>query len=185
MKRRRNDTLTGGTRDVSPQLLTVRVTQSAADTATTGTLAIPVQRLPTGNMAQVMEILKVYIVTTTLPVSASVAETSDTISVFISTSNFGATATAFNEPRVFAGYIVSQDSAFTAGGTYMAKEHQMPYQLDLTDGAGHGVLIATDNIFIQVTSVLTGAANTADVKFLYRWKNVALQEYIGIVQSQQ
>lgn len=64
---------------------------------------------------------------------------------------------------------------------------------DLTDGAGHGVLIATDNIFLNV-QVTNAAFNnvTADAisatfncDILYRFKEVKLQEYIGIVQSQQ
>jgi hypothetical protein len=56
--------------------------------------------------------------------------------------------------------------------------------LDLTDGAGHGLLIATDNIFMTVYSTNTGVANEVGCKILYRWKNVSVEEYIGIVQSQ-
>lgn len=64
---------------------------------------------------------------------------------------------------------------------------------DLTDGAGHGILIATDNIFLVVQGLLTsyGAATTgaiqafAQADLIYRFKEVALAEYIGIVQSQQ
>lgn len=63
---------------------------------------------------------------------------------------------------------------------------------DLTDGAGHGVLIATDNIYFTLYSTCsaTGTATTsvqanATLALLYRFKRVNLQEYIGIVQSQQ
>lgn len=56
---------------------------------------------------------------------------------------------------------------------------------DLTDGAGHGVLIATDSIYCNLQSVVTGILNDVVVKIGYRWKEVALVEYIGIVQSQQ
>jgi len=65
---------------------------------------------------------------------------------------------------------------------------------DLTDGAGHGILIATDNVYLAFDvlisspagnniSVLVGSYLQADL--IYRFKNVSLQEYIGIVQSQQ
>lgn len=57
---------------------------------------------------------------------------------------------------------------------------------DLTDGAGHGVLVATDAIYLQIFT--TGVANTSETgrfRMLYRFKNVSLAEYIGIVQSQQ
>lgn len=61
----------------------------------------------------------------------------------------------------------------------------MPFVLDLTDGAGHGILIATDQIFWQVFSNSFAAAIGVEVKIMYRMKNISLQEYIGIVQSQQ
>lgn len=177
--------LTGGTRDVSPQLFHMRATQTAADTTTTETFPVPIQRLPFGNRAQVMEVLKAYFVTTSLPAIASATEIQDVIQIFITTTSFGTTATNFGEPRVFAHYVKNQRGAFTAAGTYGMTQDDEPFQLDLTDGAGHGILVATDNIFMQIASSGTGASNTANVKLLYRWKNVPLQEYIGIVQSQQ
>lgn len=74
--------------------------------------------------------------------------------------------------------------AYNSGGSVYWFE-QEPYHHDLTDGAGHGILIATDQIFVQMKSQATGTANSAYIKLCYRWKNVGLSEYIGIVQSQQ
>ena len=185
MKRRRDGTLTGGTGDVSPQWMSFVATQSAADTTTTTTQAIPVQRLPTGGKAQVMEVLKVWFASTQLPASASAAETTDLLECFLSTSSFGTTNTSLSEPRVFAADGISSRSAFTAAGTYFSQLQPSVRQYDLTDGAGHGVLIATDNIFAQVSSTATGNTNLFRIKILYRWKNIPLQEYIGIVASQQ
>lgn len=62
---------------------------------------------------------------------------------------------------------------------------------DLTDGAGHGVLIATDNVWLTaflngaVPDIGTTAALNVYADLLYRFKKVTLQEYVGIVQSQQ
>lgn len=182
--KRGNGSLTGGTGDVSPQWMSFTVTQSAADTTTTATQAVPVQRLPTGARAQVMEVLRVDIKRPTVVTIASATEAVDSYQLFLSTTSFGTTATTFSEPRVFAADEFQINGAFTAAGTYglYADLHK---QLDLTDGAGHGVLVATDNIFAQGVSSGTGAANVWRVKILYRWKNVSLSEYIGIVQSQQ
>ncbi len=132
-----------------------------------------------------MEILKVYFLTTGLPASASATETLDDISCFLSTTSFGTTNTTFQEPRVFAATNTYSRSAFTAAGTYFAFDSRLRPVFDCTDGAGHGVLIATDNIFAQVQSTATGNSNSVAIKILYRWKNVGLQEYIGLVQSQQ
>jgi len=130
-----------------------------------------------------MEVLKFFWQHTALPASASATETLDSINCFLSTSSFGTTATSVAEPRVFAFFSDTQRSAFTAAGTYMSQMATTGMQ-DLTDGDGHGILIATDNIFAQVTSTATGNANAVNIKLLYRWKNVSLSEYIGIVQSQ-
>lgn len=186
MKRQRvESSLTGGTRDVSPQWLTFTATESAADTTTTITQSIPVQRLPHGSMAQVMEVLKVAAFVTALPAFASATEVQDSESLYLSTKTFSTTTTNFGEATVFAGFNISQRGAFTAAGTYGMTQTPLPLVFDVTDGAGHGVLVATDNIYAQVSSVGTGNAVSFLIKILYRWKNVSLQEYIGIVQSQQ
>lgn len=184
MKRGR-DSLTGGTGDVNPQLLSIRVTQTAADTTTSAQAMLPIQRLAQGSRrAQVMEVLKIYFNSSALPISASATEVVDSITTILSTVNGGTTNLGFNNPQVFAAYFVSQNSAFTAAGTYMSNKGQTPFVQDLTDGAGHGILIATDSIFIQAQSAGTGAANVCDAKVLYRMKDVSIEEYIGIVQSQ-
>lgn len=185
MKRQRVDgSLTGGTGDVSPQWLSFAATQSAADTTTTTTQTIPVQRLPHGDRAQVMEVLKMVVQRPTPQVIAAVGESLDTYLLLLSTTSFGTTATTFSEPRVFAGDQFAVHGAFTAAGTYYATTEGIE-SYDLTDGAGHGVLIATDNLFAQAQSAGSGATNTWRIKLLYRWKNISLSEYIGIVQSQQ
>lgn len=186
MKRGRDSgSLTGGTGDVNAQFLSYSAAQSGADATTTTTTPIPIQRLPSGGKAQVMEVLKVFVSATDLPASASATETLDQIIVSFSTSSFGTTVPAFSEARVFAMYKKSTRSAFTAAGTYMSQLQTEPFEMDLTDGAGHGFIVATDNIFTQVSSTATGNTNVASCKIMYRWKNVNLQEYIGVVQSQQ
>jgi len=55
---------------------------------------------------------------------------------------------------------------------------------DLTDGAGHGRLIASDKIYAWIQSGAS-AAHTVFIRLVYRWKNVSLTEYIGIVQASQ
>jgi hypothetical protein len=187
MKRARTDSITGGTGDVNPQLLSDTAVQSAADTTTTTQVALPIQRVAANapNQAIVMEVLKVYIDHTNFPASASAAETTDTITIAFSTKNFGTTGVTLGEPAVFALYNAATRTAFTAAGSFYTVVKVAPHVIDLTDGAGHGILVATDSIFIQVNSAATGLTISAPFKILYRWKRVSLTEYIGIVQSQQ
>jgi len=182
-KRKSGDRLTGGTGDVNPQFMQLTVTQGGNDTFTQGTFPVPIQRIQMGgNRAQVMEVLKVWFQSTdTVPSQAGLTPSSITIQL---TTKSQAALVNIAEPSLFALQQKSQLSAFTAGGTVVANMTTDPFQLDLTDGEGHGVLIATDNIYMAVASTATGATQNAQAKILYRWKDVTQTEYVGIVQSQ-
>ena len=60
---------------------------------------------------------------------------------------------------------------------------------DLTDAAGHGLLVATDTIYLAWLGLVQGGPGALTTQFTarvsYRLKEVSLAEYIGIVQSQQ
>ena len=84
---------------------------------------------------------------------------------------------------VFAFYDLSVDAT---GPLSTGVDNRIgPIEFDITDGAGHGFLVATDQIYMQVFTNGATATATVRVKMLYRWKNVSLAEYIGIVQGQQ
>jgi hypothetical protein len=91
----------------------------------------------------------------------------------------------FGNPRLFAWGETSFRNAFTAAGSVSQNQSDIVQVMDLTDGAGHGILIATDSIFIAVSEVGYTGPNTIGVKIMYRLVEVGLQEYIGLVQSQQ
>lgn len=181
-KRRRRDTLTGGTNDVNPQFMNLSLTQSGIDTFTQSATQIPIQRLATMGRAQVMEVLKVFFQTSDITVGAA-GTTARQVTAALTTKSFAA-AVQLNEPTCFAIYQKGVTNAFSAGGSGTIASEMEPYVIDLSDGAGHGFLVASDNIYLQVSSANSGVANLANVKILYRWKDVSVQEYVGIVQSQ-
>jgi hypothetical protein len=169
--------LTGGTLDVKPQLLVFTATQSAADTTTSASQPLPVLRnfsSSNGSKAQIIEILKVQII---FPFPA---EVDSTTSVYLSTKNFAATATTAAEPTVFATSRRFSDIT-TSGAIY----GDVSTFIDLSDGNGNGLLVATDNIYCQVVSTNTGVANSAIIRLLYRVYGASVTEYVGIVQGQQ
>lgn len=94
------------------------------------------------------------------------------------------TFSVFGLPSIFVeedhATLISADPALNP----LIMQWNRVFRKDLTDGAGHGYLVATDSIFARLSSTLTGLTNTADVRLLYRFKEVPLAEYIGIVQSQ-
>lgn len=198
--------LTGGTGDVNPQYLSFRILQSAADTRTTLQIPLPIQRMATGGSqrAQVMEVLNVKYETSNIA-GAGATQTAHryqvprndderyfyftdlvghSIWVYLSTRNPGSDALSFEQPSVFSHYNKLRFGAWSTGGSAFIME-QEPFRDDLGDGAGHGFIVATDSIYIQIHSENTGVVNSCNGKIFYRWKNVGLQEYIGIVGGQQ
>lgn len=73
----------------------------------------------------------------------------------------------------------------TDGAPVTRTNNQVQFIMDLTDEAGHGILVATDNLYFVNYSAGTGATNGMVYVLTYRFKDVSLEEYIGIVQSQQ
>ncbi len=183
MKRTRGESLTGGTGDVNPQLITQLITNTTVNGFIENSISLPVNRL--GNKAGksvIIEILKVFF---------DVPEF-DTISASIGGRAFGRlqlstisqTTIAPASSTTFAYSIKTWKGAFSTSGTFESINSD-PAMFDLTDGAGHGLLIATDKIFLAMDTFGFAAVGSGIVKILYRFKEVALTEYIGIVQSQQ
>ena len=183
-----SSSLTGGTGDVNPQFLNGRVTLSAANTATEVTLGTPIVRVgpQTGGSAIIMELIKLWV--DMPPVDQDNAAATARVKRFsISTTSSGGTAAVvtLDNPRGLAYLGIQLRNAFTAAGTGMLSNALEPQCWDFTDGAGHGILVATDNLFIQADSQGEAAADVFRWKLSYRFKKVSLIEYIGIVQSQQ
>ncbi len=183
------DTLTGGTRDVNPQYLHGILTLSAANTTTSITLGTPIVRVGTGSTTAsqsiIMEVLKIFVDLPNSDKDPGATGTPQSATLVFMTTDPSTTAATFENPRLFAMARRQSRSSFTAAGTGAQNQEVEPIEIDLTDGAGHGILIATDNIFVQGQSVDMTAAGVFRWKILYRFKEVSLVEYIGIVQSQQ
>lgn len=191
--------LTGGTRDVNPQWLTVaHFFQDDPNKTATDVTPVPINRYPQGKQGRVniMEVLKVY-----WEATAELGQPSPGADFL--RSGLSAILTT-RRPAVFGGveYPQMQDPAmidilvreyyvtkpngatqYDTGAKIMME--QDPVVHDLTDGAGHGLLVASDFLFVQLGSYGMVGRCEVKCKILYRYKQVSLTEYIGIVQSQQ
>jgi len=187
MKRGRpskGDQLTGGSGDVSPQWFVFNtLTQTTANTFIEANVAIPVQRLfVRGKKSLVMELLKVQFSMSSWDSNPTAGGSIGQIQSQLSTASIGASNNA--SPQVLAYAAQNYKGAFTAAGSYETVVIS-PTVIDCTDGAGHGVLVATDNLFYGVNTAGYAGVASSTIRLLYRWKEVSLEEYIGIVQSQQ
>lgn len=183
------DTLTGGTKDVNPQFMNVTAKQSSNDGYQQVAFPVPVQRLARAGRAQVMEVLKIF-----WGMSEINNAPTGGFKLLVVTGSLTTRAMAagppLQEPTLFSQYVKAVTLNATGGAcdpgqVYEYGAETEPFVQDLTDGQGHGVLIATDQIFLSIASFQTGIQNTATAKILYRWKDVSMTEYIGIVQGQQ
>lgn len=181
-KRGRSSELTGGTGDVSPQLLSVSLNMSAANTYTSSQVAMPQNKFQASpTHAVVIELLKVF--WNLSEVDANPAAGGSLLVAWGQLSTTAKTAIDFGDPKVITIGEKVVRGAFSAGGSYAAVS-QDPIVQDLTDGAGHGVLIGTDTAFVAMTTQGYVAAGNLNMKMLYRFKKISLAEYIGVVQSQ-
>lgn len=175
-KRRRNDGLTGGTGDINPQFMSFHTIQSGSDTATGGSVQPPVSLSTGENLA--MEILKIWVETPLVETSAT-----QSLIFWLSSKNFGTTAPAngLGDATVIIEDGYSQ--AFSTNGQ-IVRNHVTQY--DLSDAAGHGMLVGNQNLYWGITSVATSASNIVNYKILYRAKRISDSELLGIVlQSNQ
>lgn len=197
-KRKMSDTLTGGTGDVNPQWMRIQVTEATPGVPQSIQFPLPIQRLQqSAGRSQVVEILKViwdntqYVGTT--------AGTYKTAGILSTGGNLPVPTTPLSYEQLKANSkIISYANNYyiNVGGASAALfgvgEDGNNWLVDLTDGAGHGILIGTDFLFLSVLSgtaaggsVNPTSSQTSTVYVLYRMKDVSLAEYVGIVQSQQ
>lgn len=95
-------------------------------------------------------------------------------------------AIAATDPRTIADTLTT---ILAAAAPVSVEQFQHIWEVELTDDAGHGLLVATDTIYFNfiATNATTapGGTDTGVVRIGYRFKEVSLTEYVGIVQSQQ
>jgi hypothetical protein len=176
--------VTGGTGDIKPQLLTIGPSTPVADQYSVAQINLPVPRIGSlKNKATVTEILKVWFF-----FGSTTDMTLDEIQ-FLSTQEIrstGNTSTSTTmiadagDPAVFAFVGKTRAASGTPANTVQDTYSQM---VDLTDNNGNGIIVGTDRIFYTIGNASGGTQ--ARVKILYRMVNITIQEYVGIVQSQQ
>ena len=176
MKRTKmGDSLTGGTNDVNPQFQTMNVVESAANTFTQSTINVPVLRVGmSSSRAQVIELLGIDVFWPKGDLGSA-----DQIDIQLSTSSKTALSTLDDPDVVIRDY--KENNLVGAAGMYEVTGYK---RYDFTDGAGHGIIIATPQLFWAVQGTSQGSALTLAGRLFYRFKNVSLTEFVGLSLQQ-
>jgi len=186
---------------VNPQPMKFRINPAAEVTSATTishivsvAIPIPVQRIPSGKKAQVMEIIKLQW-DCNFDQAAAAAITQATAALTLSSRSYGTTALpVYKNADPFIVYFDKRVPDNCTGAGVLASSTYGPMVftkiVDFTDGAGHGVLYGQDTLFAQglwhlvQTSAALATTSAYNICLWYRWKNVGFSEYIGMVTAQ-
>lgn len=166
--------------DKAPNYFTISSLQTGNDTTTVTTVNLPNASIPTQGSVTIIELIKINLSQMTAWTTIDVGD-GWTVGLDTSTPTTTSTTTACAHPSCLWFYTVKPGSTMTSavgGGFFESK------LFDLTDGDGHGLLVATDVLNFFNMSTATGIANQWVAKVWYKWRRVTIEEYVGIVQSQ-
>jgi hypothetical protein len=172
----------GKRQDFYPNYMSWSLTQGGNDAFVTDKIFTPIPRnqVVTGNKATVMELLWFEIVCHNLTLNNG----GEYIVAALST---GPVPTAATLPELDNGnclcYVRTEIHLLTSGASVHVQPGNQRYYFQSSDG--YGVLLASDTFHASLDSFNTGVANHAHLRLYYRFVQVPVSEYIGIVQSQQ
>lgn len=165
--------------DVNPQWWNLGVcSETVADTPKITTINTPLPRVPMGERSTVIEILGVEWTYDGI----TVATAANTYAAALKTANSApAVGTALAaDPSVL---VQDQWGLYGASAASFASIPTVRYT-NCQDADGHGILMAADQVFVYVGTKLTTGVMNVCPRVLYRFKNVGLIEYVGMLQSQ-
>lgn len=173
--------LTGGTGDVNPQYFNMNGSTVATGSGVSNSFPTPIPRIPTkSGKALVMEILGASYYYFTGGLLSGIPDTSKAVTIYVTTKNPGTTSPGnLGVDGSVLDAVIAESNETTTGAVYQV----WPIQRTFQDGAGHGVLVATDTIYMLFLNQ-SGATAGVQCRLLYRFKEINTTEFIGIVQSQ-
>lgn len=172
--------ITNGTGDYNHQVLKWEIPTATLTNNVTSyaRIQLPIQRLPTKGKSQVLEVTKVHFFMTG-------NETGGGHSNVTLATNQPPTLQSLLDPSVIVAWRVRNgvDGGATGANTvyFNGKDSGM---IDMTDGSGRGLLVGTDNMYLCHTTNTNGGPSSVQVHLYYRFKNVGVKEYVGMLQSQ-
>lgn len=169
------------TKDVDrfPNFLSGSLTLSAANTFTTNQVFTPIPRLKTsGNRATVMELLWMQLNIDRTTVDFVVNGDGYTFQM-----TFGSPPTGiiqWSDPRVV--FEDEKELSFITSGMAFIP---LSIKMDLQSEDGYGYLFASDAFNINATTTGMAVATRFNWKIYYRFVDIPLSEFVGLVQSTQ
>lgn len=170
--------LTGGTGDVNPQYLSGMLEQVVPDQTIVKQFTLPKSIVPLAGKATVIEVLRVMAILRNPNRFDENDEHSQISFATFSTSNPGvAVQQGLQDGGVFAMFHQYVQGCSKDSGAYAFVIPHSICTWDCTDGAGHGVLIASDHFYVQLVSGGT-LKQFLTFSIEYRFKAIDLAAYL-------
>lgn len=173
----RRDHLTGGTGDTNPQTFGISVTQGGIDNNQETEVPVPVLRMGMSmTRAQVIEVTRVEFELP--PPKVSEADLLLLYDVSLTSRSIGPNVATLADPNLLAKYSRRINYQLVGTGANLTVPiHNQVVSLDLTDGAGHGLLVTSANLYFQVNSVGTGIDGIFAFRVFYRFKQIGARAF--------
>lgn len=170
--------------DVYQNYMSWTFTQTSNTFGTTN-IQTPIPRVgrESGGKITIMELLRWELVCTDSGDNSLLMNTATTAAVLIaclSTGGAPATIPVWSNPNVIA-YKGRRFDVVTSGGS----QAEWPIVYDFCNKDGRGFLLGTDSFNFSIDTSSIGTGLICGNKLFYRFVRVSLEEYVGIVQSQQ
>lgn len=167
------------TKDDFPNFLSGAVTVAPSNSYTTVQIFTPIPRLKVvGNKATVMELL--YVDIAMVGQSGTVGGSTAQFQMYIGTPQTA--LLGWEDPRIFMNMSRTLEGTVGTGGGLSNVDWPFRYQFQTNDGFGY--LLASDAFHIAGDCALLGTPRFS-FKLFYRFVDIPLAEFIGIVQSTQ
>lgn len=176
--------------DIYPQYFTVKLQQTSNDSTEILTINLPLPRIPTSGKATILEILWIEYCMPVWKFNNATAST-QYYTIGVSTQNTAISPTTNPQDFITKGttidYWIAGINTATATAAFNPFYDPMngKFKSDLQSNDGKGFLIANDSIYLSFATSNTGGASYITARFYYRFVDVSIQEYVGLVQSQQ
>jgi len=168
-------------KDQYPNFLSGTIRQTSSDAFTTTQIFTPIPRLKTiGNRATVMELLWMDIKS---GIDLILLNTQWDFQLSIGTKPAG--IIGWQDPRVFVNVGAHSNIVLAGGSGRGISTTQLMYRYDFQSNDGFGFLLASDAFHQSIDSFNTNTINGIEWKLFYRFVDIPLAEFVGIVQSTQ
>lgn len=169
--------------DLFPQQITVANAISAANTYTQIEVPVPINRLSVeDDKAWVIDVSKIQISMGVSSFDLGATELEEVLAQ-LSTSPLTA-GINLTDSTVFWFHRVAvriREITAASGITVIWNPESIMYDLTVN---GKGIIVATDSMFFGIDSLNLSGTFTAVLKIYYKYVQIGIEEYVGIVQGQ-